>query len=170
MILRFSDYTLDIDVDRTRAFYDSPAVLATSEQCSCPGCRNYDKAILTAPAEVLDFLRSLGIDPRKPAEVFDVMGMLDENGGVYYAGWYHICGTIIHEESRLDPLPEAEGQAPGSQAHWNNGHTHKPLPEFPFEVSFEEECFVLHEKFPAPTLQMEIDTHLPWVLSTPYNT
>lgn len=164
MILRFSDYTLDIDVDRTRAFYDSPAALATSEQCPCPGCQNYDKAILTAPAEVLDFLGSLGIDPRKPAEVFDVMGIPDENGGVYYAGWYHICGTIVHEESRLDPLPGAVGQA-----HWNNSHTHKPLPEFPFEVSFEEECLALHENFPTPALQMEIDTHLPRVLSTPYH-
>ena len=39
-----------------------------------------------------------------------------------------------------------------------------------FKVSFEEQAFVIHEAFPAPILQMEIDTHLPWVLPTPYQT
>lgn len=159
MLIRLSDYTLDIDLPRTRAFYQSPAALTTSEQCTCPGCRNYDAAILTAPKAVLDFLASLGIDPRKPTEVFDVMGQLDENGQVWYAGFYHLCGKIIHEESRLAPLPDAE-----SPAHWNNGHTHKPDPDFPFQVSFEEDIHLLPETFPTPVLQMEIDTRLPYLL------
>ena len=159
MIIKFSDYTLHIDVPRTRAFYESPAARPTGEQCSCQGCRNYDQAILTAPRMVLDFLSSLGIDPRKPAEVFDVMGQLDENGNIWYAGFYHICGTIIHEESCLDPLPDGV-----SEAHWNNGHTHKPDPNFPFEVSFEEDIHLLHESFPTPVLQMEISTRLPCIL------
>ena len=163
MIFRFSDYTLNIDVPRTRAFYESPAARSTSEQCQCPGCQNYDDAILTAPESVLDFLSSLGIDPRKPAEVFDVMGQLDENGKIWYAGFYHVCGTIIHEESRLDPQPDAQ-----SSAHWNNGHTHKPDPNFPFAVSFEENIHLLSETFPTPVLQMEIDIRLPCLLPGGY--
>ena len=62
MIFRFGDYTLDIDVERTRAFYARPDIEITSEKCSCAGCQNYDKAILEAPAAVLSFFESLGID------------------------------------------------------------------------------------------------------------
>lgn len=166
MIFRLSDFVLDVDVERTRAFYERDDVKTTSEQCVCQGCQNYDGAILTASATVLDFLRSMGIDPRKPAEVYDVMGsQLDENGKVWYNGWYHICGVILHNESRLEPMTGAEGVA-----HWNNGHTHTPDPDFSFKVSFEEQAFVIHEAFPTPILQMELDAHLPWVLPTPYQT
>ncbi len=37
MIFRFSNYILDVDVDRTRAFYGRPDVLTTSEKCTCAG-------------------------------------------------------------------------------------------------------------------------------------
>ena len=70
MIFNFNDYVLDVDVEKTREFYNSDDCPVTSLGCVCDGCRNYDKAIMTASASVLDFLREFGIDPKKPGEVF----------------------------------------------------------------------------------------------------
>ncbi|MBQ9780472.1 MAG: hypothetical protein IJW00_05965 [Clostridia bacterium] len=156
MIFRFSNYILDIDVDRTHVFYDRPDVLITSEKCTCAGCQNYDKAILQAPAAVLDFFRSLGIDPRKPAEVFDVMGGLDENGEVYYNGFYHVCGVRLQGEDAW--VGTANG---GKHLDMNRMY----VIDSSFKVSFEKSVLMLHEEFPSPVLQIEIDAHLPWVLS-----
>ena len=162
MIFRFGDYTLDIDVERTRAFYAREDVKTTGEQCVCQGCQNYDKAILAASDTVADFLRSLGIDPRKPAEVFDVMGgQLDENGQVLYNGFYHICATRLEGE-------DAWVHTSANSMHLDEDRMYAVGDSF--KVSFEEQVLLLHKEFPAPVLQMEIDTHLPWVLPTPYQT
>ena len=46
MIISFSEYTFDIDVERTRAFYNRADVLPMGEDCGCIGCRNFDKAMV----------------------------------------------------------------------------------------------------------------------------
>ena len=155
MLFTFGTYTLDIDVERTRAFYARPDIEITSEKCSCAGCQNYDKAILEAPAAVLSFFESLGIDPRKPAEVFDVMGGLDENGKVYYNGFYHVCGTRLQGENAW--VATANG---GQHLDMNRMY----VIDSSFKVSFEESVLMLHKEFPTPVLQIEIDAHLSWVL------
>lgn len=160
MIFTFGPYTLDIDVERTRALYDRPDVEVTSEQCTCAGCQNYDKAILRAPTAVLDFFRSLGIDPRKPAEIFDVMGGLDEDGTVYYNGFYHICGVRLQGE-------DCWVYTAKDRKHLDVDRMYVLDPSF--KVSFEEEVLLLHEDFPTPVLQIEIDAHLPSVLPGGYN-
>ncbi len=160
MIFRFGDYILDVDVDRTLAFYAREDVKTTSEQCSCQGCRNYDKAILAMPASVLVFLESLGIDPRKPTEVFDVMGsQLDGDGKVWYNGFYHVCGVRLQGEDAWVSIAE-------DMKHMDENKMYAV--DESFKVSFEEQVFLLHKEFPTPVLQMEIDAHLPWVLPTHY--
>ena len=160
MIFRFGNYTLDVDVDRTRAFYSRDDVKTTSEQCICAGCQNFDKAILKTPAAVTDFLESLGIDPRKPAEVFDVMGGLDENGQVWYNGFYHICGTRLEGEDAWVHTSESSMHLDGDRMY---------AVDDSFKVSFEEQIHLLHKEFPAPVLQMEIDARLPVALPGGYD-
>jgi hypothetical protein len=160
MIFRFSDYVLDIDVDRTRAFYAREDVKTTSEKCSCAGCQNFDKAILEAPAAVLTFLESLGIDPRKPAEAFDVMGGLDENGQVLYNGFYHICGVRLQGG-------DAWVETAKDMKHLDGDRMYAVAPAF--KVSFEEQVLLLHEAFPTPVLQMEFDARLPVALPGGYD-
>ena len=159
MIFRFGNYTLDVDVDRTRAFYSRDDVKTTSEQCICAGCQNFDKAILKTPAAVTDFLESLGIDPRKPAEVFDVMGGLDENGQVLYNGFYHICATRLEGEDAWVRTSESSMHLDGDRMY---------AVDDSFKVSFEERVLLLHKDFPTPVLQLEIVARLPWVLPEPY--
>lgn len=152
MIFRFGNYTLDVDVERTRAFYAREDVKTTSEQCTCAGCQNYDKAILEMPATVTDFLESLGLDPRKPAEAFDVMGGLAEDGKVLYNGFYHLCGVRLQGEDAWVKTAKDMKHLDGDRMYAVDGD---------FKVSFEEEVLLLHEAFPTPVLQMEFDARLP---------
>lgn len=155
MIFNFGPYTIDIDVERTRAFYDRDDIKVTSDQCTCAGCQNYDKAILHAPAVVPDFFQSLGIDPRKPAECFDMMGGPDEDVTIYYNGFYHVCGVRLKgEDCWVDTTKDMK--------HLDVDGMYVLDPSF--KVSFEEGVLMLHEDFPTPVLQIEIDTHLPWVI------
>ena len=165
MIFRFSDYVLDIDVDRTREFYAREDIETTSEKCTCQGCQNYDKAILAASDTVVGFLRSLGIDPRKPTEVFNTTGMLEEDGTIPYNGWLHICGTIVEGPDTVTERVTEDGVRCLSY-RWDLAY--RPDPAYPFELLPTREIDLIPENFPAPVLQMEINTRLPWVLSEPY--
>ena len=161
MIFRFSDYVLDIDIDRTREFYARDG----RWQCDCQDCRNYDKAILAAPDVVLDFLRSLGIDPRKPAEVFNVTGVQEEDGTIWYNGWFHVCGTLVEcPETVIETLHENGSRS--LSYRWNLAY--RPDPDYPFELLPVREIDLLPEDFPAPAVELEIDARLPWVLPEPY--
>ena len=160
MIIRFGNYTIDVDVERTRAFYARGDVKTTSEQCTCAGCQNYDKAILKMPAAVTDFLESLGLDPRKPAEAFDVMGGLAEDGKVLYNGFYHLCGVRLQGEDAWVKTAKDMKHLDGDRMYAVDGD---------FKVSFEEEVCLLHEAFPTPVLQMEFDARLPVALADGYH-
>ena len=156
MIFNFGSYVLDIDVDRTRAFYGRPDVKTTSEQCVCTGCQNYDAAILLASPKVLNFFESLGIDPRKPAEVYDLLGGdPDEAGTMYYNGWYHVCGVRLQGDDAWVNVTDEMKHLEFAKMY---------AVDDSFKVSFEEGTLMLHKAFPSPVLQMEIDAHLPWVL------
>ena len=115
---------------------------------------------MKTPAAVTDFLESLGIDPRKPAEVFDVMGGLDENGQVWYNGFYHICGTRLEGEDAWVHTSESSMHLDGDRMY---------AVDDSFKVSFEEQIHLLHKEFPAPVLQMEIDARLPVALPGGYD-
>lgn len=160
MIFRFGNYTLDVDVERTRAFYARGDVKTTSQQCTCAGCQNYDKAILEMPSTVTDFLESLGLDPRKPAEAFDVMGGLAEDGKVLYNGFYHLCGVRLRGEDAWVKTAKDMKHLDGDRMYAVDGD---------FKVSFEEEICLLHEAFPTPVLQMEFDARLPVALAGGYH-
>lgn len=149
MIFKYAHFTIDVDVERTRAFYQRADVPTMGEQCGCIPCQNFEKAILKAPATVLDALRVLGIDPQKPAETFSITGDMEEDGTIWYNGWYHICGTIV--EGTED---------------WEDAYS--PDPGFRFEMLPVRRMDLLHKAFPSPVIQLEIYTYLPYVLDIPF--
>ena len=157
MLFHLADAIIDVDVERTRAFYARPDVLTTSQGCSCTGCQNFDKAILTVPDTVTAFLASLGIDPRKPAETYSVKGVgeREADGTVWYQGWYHVCGTVEkwpdfeQTETRITIRPE---------------DYYRPDPAFHYEVIIEPMVDLIHKEMPRPVIQLMFDTYLPYVL------
>jgi len=162
MIFQLGDFTLDIDVEQTGAFYNRVDVPNASEQCDCIDCRNFEQAILEVPDIILDFFSSLGIDPRKPTEVYNVIGDLEESSTVWYNGWYHVCGMIIK-----GPETNVNGNDTGNVDYlWENSFS--PDPSFPFCVLPMQKDDLLHIDFPKPVIQLEIDIRLSYVLSQPY--
>ena len=109
MIFKYANFTIDVDVERTRAFYQRADVPTMGGQCGCIPCQNFEKAILKAPDTVLDALRVLGIDPQKPAETFSVTGDMEEDGTIWYNGWYHLCGTITESPEVIQEMPLDRG-------------------------------------------------------------
>ena len=161
VIFRFSECVFDVDVERTRAYYTQDDY----RLCGCQNCRNYDQAILTVPDAVLDFLRSLGIDPRKPTEVYSVNEELEEDGTLRYNGWYHVCGTPV-EWTETTSETVAENGVRILQHRMDLAYS--PAPDYPFSILPVKNTVMLPKGFPTPALQLEIDVRLPWVLPDPY--
>jgi hypothetical protein len=162
MIFQLSNCILDIDVKRTREFYERSDVLTMSERCDCLWCQNFDKAILESSGAVMSFLHCLGIDPQKPAETFNVTGMREKDGTVWYNGWYHVCGEIKEGPDTMCVAEEKNGARIVTYC-WEKGYA--PDPNFSFRVLPVLEKELLHKDFPKLVVQLEFDTHLPFVLT-----
>ena len=59
MIFEFGKSKVDIDVERTRAFYESDT--AGVIDCDCDGCRNYLKFCQRMTPKLKDFFDSMGV-------------------------------------------------------------------------------------------------------------
>ena len=145
MIFQFGRYTIDVDVEKTRAFYASEYSVTTSEACSCDRCQRFPDVMMSCSTTVLDFLGSLGIDPRKAGEVF---GMSDEEKDDY-SGWYHIVGTLLN------------GKISG--VGFDRSNAFVPDENVDFQVWFDsdrERMGWIEENFPSPILEMSFSARL----------
>ena len=149
MIYEHSPYRIDVDVEKTRAFYEN----ATGITCNCPGCRNFPRATEQLPQEVQAFFESFGIDIRKPAEyyVFDAV----EPGSVFGGGFWHICGTILEgKDLWIQESPKSR--------RMDTSYAFDLADDF--TVYFTEEIALLEEGFPGPVIQLEFIGYIPWAL------
>lgn len=158
MKIKFGNYLLEIDVDRTREFYQS--VDKTVEGCQCSGCRNFEKAVNIFPDEVKQFFDQIGVDPAEPAEVY---GNCSEDHGrkVFYGGFYHLCGRVIEGDSPWVSAGQTK-EAVINQYHWDSDLTYQITDGY--YVGFNNGGALIAENFPRPVVQMEIEFHIPWVL------
>lgn len=150
MIFAFGDYQLDIDVERTRAFYQTAEMITAG--CACDGCSNYLAASDGFPESVKAFFSMLGVDVRKAAEIITWCSE-DDGKALYYGGFYHICGRILNHVDCW----EANGSMNDTMYSITAGYA----------VGFTESVSLLEAGFPMPALQMEIGFHqVPWLLDT----
>lgn len=153
MRLEFEPFLIDADPECTRAYYES----ASGIGCDCSGCRNYERAAAEFPQELLEFFRTLGVDPKKPAEVY--VNGTQEDGRLWYGGFYHLRGALLRgkggwrmvaaDEMCQTSVWEPESCYPVSDS---------------FRIAFVEDAALVDPNFPRPVLQMEIDASLPWLL------
>lgn len=140
MIFEFGPARIDVDVERTRRWYETaPAV---SRCCSCDGCANYEKAAELFPESVASFFASLGADVKKPTEVY--VNCANKDGTLFYGGWYHLCGRVLAE---ADELFMAAGAPFGSRG---------------FQVGFGGGPIA--RDFPRPAITLDLCADIPWVL------
>ena len=103
MIFQFGEYKIDVDVEKTRQFYDRAKTV--SEGCQCDGCLNFERAVDKLPQNIRDFFSALGVDMKKICECY-VYCAKDENT-LYYGGFCHICGTLLSGKSAWKPSSDS---------------------------------------------------------------
>ena len=150
MLFKFSQTQLDIDVERTRAFYDTHQ--ADGETCPCAGCRNFEEARKFLPEEVRQFFQQLGVDPENPMNLTAYHS--HDGNTVIYDATYHICGTA------LAGMNDASGNP------YNFHEDTYPICEG-FSVYFFNEPGLLDEAFSRPKLDLEMRFEIPWLLEEP---
>ncbi len=141
MIFEFGPCRIDVDVERTRRWYETAPTL--SRCCDCDGCVNYERAADLFPERVTAFFAALGADVKKPTEVY--VNCTNKDGSLWYGGWYHLCGMVLAE---ADWLFEAEGAPFGSRG---------------FQIGLGGGGPIARE-FPRPAITLDLWADIPWVL------
>ncbi len=123
-----------------------------AEDCSCAHCRNLIRQReRELPSELLDFLRRVGVDPKKEAEVWEGGGL--EDGLSFNSGWWHFIGEVVATGEEVIPLePNAGALGKDWTVFFLPGETSLKLSTLPS----------------APLVQVEFTASLPWVLEEPY--
>lgn len=70
MIFQFGEYKIDVDVEKTKQFYNRAKTV--SEECQCDGCLNFERAVDKLPQNIRDFFSALGVDMKKSANVMSI--------------------------------------------------------------------------------------------------
>lgn len=63
MIFQFGEYKIDVDVEKTKQFYNRAKTV--SEECQCDGCLNFERAVDELSQNIRDFFSALGVDMKK---------------------------------------------------------------------------------------------------------
>lgn len=150
MIFVVGAYTVDIDVERTRRFYNNAGTAA--ELCPCGGCRNFDKAVDAASAEAKERFTAMGIDMHKPRECYVNCALAGDR--LLYAGFYHVCGRLLAGESAWK-LSEDGFLWDDTAAFWLDEE---------FRISFSEDIALVETCFPRPVIQMDFLADMPYRL------
>ncbi|MDR1464114.1 MAG: hypothetical protein LBJ11_02275 [Oscillospiraceae bacterium] len=173
-LFQFGSWALEINPEGTRAAY---AAIAAQERCNCSGCRNYDLQTKVFPEAVRLFFESLGVDPCRPTEIYD---LCMEDGLVRYGGFYHLAGCYLSGEDCWQPAPNPlrrRGlffrQRKLRRRMEDLEHLHQEaLPSLAehFSVGFTRGISMQPAAgWPEDEIvQMEIDFRLPWLLEEPY--
>ncbi len=151
MVITFGNYTVDVDVDKTRQIYKQLPLI--TDGCKCDGCENFEKAVDFLPEEVRAFFDNLGVDLKRIVECY--VNCKNDDGSLFYGGFCHICGTLIKGESAWESISETHSHYNPDMAYSMNDN---------FRISFQEECLMVEDQFDAPILQIEFEANIPWIL------
>lgn len=148
MEFTFGLYRVDVDVEKTKNIYKRLPLV--SESCPCEYCSNYEAAADNLHPDIHAFFNSIGADIKKPTEVY--VNYENDDGTIYYGGFYHVCGTLLsHDGDDASSIDIGDDRDPYEVCE-------------NFRVSFQPNCDLLEDEFPAPVLQIEIREDVPWVL------
>ena len=152
MNIKFGNYLLDIDVEKTKKFYETAETITLG--CDCLACCNYEKATNKFPTEVLNLFDKIGVDITKAAEIIAYASENDKKS-ISYGGFYHICGTLLSDTVLWNTSDSAV-------LHLNENKMYEITDGY--RIGFKSECDLLEDNLPLPAVQMEISFTCPWVL------
>ena len=113
-------YRLEVDVEATRAYYDShPGPWIT---CTCDGCRNFMLAVKMLPQAVRDFFHTLGLDPEKPGELCYYQGTAQRLSGGGCTIWRGGFCPVIQSRGQRSCFRRG-GMSWTNTARWHSSRT-----------------------------------------------
>lgn len=146
---------LDIDVEKTRAYYE-----ANGENLygcgGCDGCENFAEAVYAIPESVQHFFRQLGADVGLPAECSTVYAPDREH--VCYLCDYYLCGVILGDKEARE-MDEA--------GVWHIKEEFQIHLDESCSICFYEEDSRVFGDGPKPVIVFNVYLTLPWVLEKP---
>lgn len=138
--ISIEDFTIKIAPDLTASFYKNIPTRADTESCGCTECTNYVNSCDAFSSEVSNFFLSLGIDPRKEADLFYCCQ--NDDGRHLYQGSYHFVGSII--------------DAP--ETNWFR------IGNFEFAITnVAIQSNVIPSEFPKPICELSFEANIIWV-------
>ena len=152
MIFEFGKYILDVDVEKTRDFYNR--VEKITDGCDCAGCRNYEKWAISTDNKIKHVFYQMGAQIEKATEVY--VNWVNKDESVFYGGFYHLCGKILQGCQVWDEINEKHCVL-NEDVFLELGDNYR--------VAFTEDILLIEENFPMPVIQIEILANIPWVLS-----
>ena len=132
---QFFEWEIEFDKDITAQAY-----IGLSVSCNCAYCRNFLTVCQNLPAEYVQILAQLGIDPTKPAEIVEYNENPD--GTHFYGWWYHVIGQITKD---------------------SNAEKVMLTPEI--EITIRNKDDLVDKDFPRPVIQIEFFSNLLWALA-----
>lgn len=136
MKITIASYILDIDIEKTNAYYN----MVKENTCTCAGCRNFCVYDTIANPNISSFLLHLGI-PSLSHFIEIIPCYTQEDATLFYVGFTHICGIIVSGiENRFVPITDT------------------------FSIAFSSKCDLLDAQFPTPAFQLDISASIPWLL------
>ena len=149
MLMELGIYELDIDPERTAAFYRDTGGI----DCDCPGCRNYAEAVAHMPLPGLELLRKLGIDPAKPADISTNYAPTPDS--IHYHVYYHVCGVSRAERSPWIRI---------GKKHYAFDESCRIHLAADCDLYVVDNMIMALEDLPRPAIQIEMTVVLPWML------
>ncbi len=151
MIFEFGNYIIDVDVGKTREYYENPHT--AQRMCTCAGCRNFAEYAKICTDALRNFMASLGLDIEKPYEVYSINET--DDGRLLYGGWWHLVGRVVRTDYRIAALSD------GMKAILYDAYC---VTE-DFKVTFAEGIpSPMPPDFPTPHFTMEITATVPIIL------
>lgn len=131
--------------------------IVASWYCECSPCRNFlalgNRAF---SSEALSLFEKLGVDVRKPAEVYH--NAREQNGLHNYGGWFHFVGRI---ESGVDALRQV-GDTPCSGVFELESLSES------FQFGFSNCLGLVPKEFTGKAIvQLEFITRVHWAIAEP---
>lgn len=112
------------NVMKNRELYAELPLFSDKGHCGCDDCTYFEKAIIHASSEVLQFFQQFGVDPRKEAEVWRAGE--NDDGTYYYVCDYHFIGEIA-DADELDWIDV--GEATFGLTNYNGDLPSNMIPE-----------------------------------------
>lgn len=161
MIIKMAGYVIEVDVEKTREYYLSKDSV---NDCTCTGCQNYRRYTEVCDDKIRTWFQQFGIDDLKYiAEILPYN--TEEDGRVFYGGFYHVCGKITKDtEKKNDITMEEKQEKSDGIQYFPPGLPGIILDKDYYEAFFSQSCLMLASDFPRPALQIEIFARIPWLI------